>query len=149
MQKYTALAVVSIAAGALVGLTASQARRRAHLLKPVDVDAKTGDGTFELLSPAQFKVGEQFSTNLELNKALAQALESAEETAQKAKAKAKGEASAKDIAALRDKAKAWDDVQEELIALRSFLAEIDALPKALLDQVKAEVEKQRKAAEKK
>ncbi|KQT10969.1 hypothetical protein [Ramlibacter sp. Leaf400] len=51
-----------------------------------------------------------------------------------------------EIRQLREKANQWDEVQEELAALRAFVGEIEALPKELHDQVKAEVEKARTAA---
>lgn len=74
MRKYTATAVVNVAAGALLGLTAKQAADRSHVLKRVHVDAKTGDGTFEVIGPVQFKAGEQFSTDIEPGKAMRELL---------------------------------------------------------------------------
>lgn len=147
MQKYTVLAVLTIQAGATLGLTKAQASDRRHAVKALQVDKKTGDGIYQVLEPVQFKRGEVILTDALLNKQLATVLEPIEETEKKAKDQAAAEAAAKDLAAIREKAKAWDDVQQELTALRGFVAEIEALPEPLHKQVAAEVEKQRKAAE--
>lgn len=79
MRKYTVIAVLTIQAGAVLGLTQAQAATRSHALKPLQVDKKTGAGTYEVLQPMQFKVGEQIATDMELNKQLATMLEPAEE----------------------------------------------------------------------
>lgn len=143
MRKYTVLAVLTLQAGAIVGLTDAQASARTHALKQLQHDKKSGMGQYEVLSPVQFKVGETIFTDAELNKQLATYLEPESVTKSKAAQKAEAEAAAKDMAAVREKAKQWDEVQEELAALRLFVQEIEALPKTLLDQVKAEVEKAR------
>jgi predicted DNA-binding antitoxin AbrB/MazE fold protein len=140
MRKYTVIATLTIQAGAMVGLTKAQAAARGHALKPVDVDRK-GDGVFEVLSPVQFKAGEQIATDTELNKQLAAQLESAEDTAARNKREAKSKEQAAHFAEIEAKAKQWDDVQQELLALRKFVADIEALPKELFDKVKAELEK--------
>jgi hypothetical protein len=148
MRKYTALAVLSIQAGAILGLTKAQAVARSHALKPLQVNTKTGDGTFEVMSPVQFKVGEQFATSAELNKALAESVEPEEVTQQKAKSAGREKAEAAALDAVKAKAKQWDEVQEELAALREFLQEIEALPTELNAQVKAAIEQRRAAAKK-
>jgi ATPase subunit of ABC transporter with duplicated ATPase domains len=130
MRKYTATAVVSIAAGALLGLTGKQASARAHQLKPVEVDKKTGDGTYQVLSPTQFKIGEQFTTDLELNKAMAAVLEPVEVTREKERDKAKAAAATKDLAAARARIKELEDALEAARAefdTKALDAEIEQL----------------------
>lgn len=125
MRTYTALAVVGIPAGALLGLTADQARRRAHLIKPLEVDKKTGFGTYEVLARTEFKVGEKFASNIDVGKAHASSLEPAEVTEKRHAASAKEAARAKDVAALRERAAAQ---AAELEQLRPKAAVFDLLP---------------------
>jgi ATPase subunit of ABC transporter with duplicated ATPase domains len=135
MRKYTVLAVLTIQSGATLGLTGEQAARRSHLLKPLQVDKKTGDGTYQVLQPVQFKRGEVLSADADLNKQLAETLEPAEATEQRARQEAQKKMVAQDMAALKSKAKAWDDVQSELAALRHTAAAIQTLPQPLRDEI--------------
>lgn len=146
MRNYVARAVLTLAAGIRVVLTKEQAAVRAHALMPLSVDKKTGAGTYETTEAIQFKAGEKFSTDADLNKQLADTVETVETAAARAKAEAASIAAAGDLEAIRDKAGKWDEVQEELLALRAFVNDVSALPKALLDQVKAELDKATAAA---
>ena len=109
MRKYTVLAALTIQAGFVLGLTKAQAAARNHALEPVQVDKKTGDGNFKVLSPVQFKAGEQIATDAELNKVLATQLEPSETAAVKSKEAARAKAEAAALEELRAKAKSWDD----------------------------------------
>lgn len=122
MRKYTVIAVLTIQAGAVLGLTPKQAELRKHALKPVGKDA------YEVLSPIQFKVGEEIATDAELNKALATSLESADTTKEKARASARDKAAAKDLAELQAKADQWDAIQPALAALQATAAAFALLP---------------------
>jgi hypothetical protein len=140
MRKYTVIAVLGFPAGVVLGLSDDQAGRRKHALKPLGAK-----GVYETTAPVQFKVGETIATDAAVSKVLATFIEPEEETKAKARDKAKEASATKDLAAIAAKAKQWDDVQVELEALRGFVGEIEALPKELLDQVKAAVEAKRAA----
>lgn len=149
MRKHTVIAALTLQAGAIVGLTDAQASARTHALKVVQHDKKTHMGEYEVTSPVQFKAGETIFTNTELNKQLANYLEPEEATKAKAKDKAKAAAAAEELADLQAKAKEWDAVQEELIALRLFVQEVEALPKELHEQVVVAIDKKRAETQKK
>lgn len=142
LHKYTAIAVVTIQAGALLALTAAQAADRRHAIKPVKVDKDTGDGVFEVLAPMQFKVGETIITDLELNKQLADQLETPEgKGARRQKAAKAGEGD--DVALLKAKAEALDQLLPHLEALGvKTAADLEAIGKkaAALDNVRADLE---------
>lgn len=147
MRKYTVLAVLAIQAGATLGLTGKQAAPRAHQLKPVKVDPRTGDGTYEVLERTEFKVGEAFATDAELNKQLATMVEPADAAKAKVKAVEKGEA--KKLAELEGKAKALDELKSEFerLGISSFDALVDVAAKAKLwDDVQPELEQLRAKA---
>jgi cbb3-type cytochrome oxidase cytochrome c subunit len=121
---------------------------RAHALKRRQHDKKSGMGEYEVLSPIQFKIGETIYTDADLSKQMATYLEPEEVVKDKARAKAQADAEAKSLDEIKAKAKQWDDVQEELAALRLFVQEVESLPKELRDQVEATIEKSRAAAKK-
>lgn len=143
MRTYTVLAVLTLQAGASVALTGKQAGIRAHALKPVKVNPKTGDGIFQVLEPVQFKAGETIATDLELNKALATTLEPVEDTRTKAQARKQAEADAADLQAMKAKAANWDALQPDLEALQTKAALFDRVPTdvqaAVMQQVEAEI----------
>jgi len=56
VEEYKVEKIVSFAGG-LIGLSANQAKRRKHNLKPVKLD-DAGAGVYEIINPVQFKVGE-------------------------------------------------------------------------------------------
>jgi hypothetical protein len=91
-MKYIATAVVTLAAGAEVGLNKDQAAARCHCTTP-SADRK---GWYLVTGPLQFKVGESFLYEGELPKALADAVE----PAKKGPSKAEQEAAAKAAQAL-------------------------------------------------
>lgn len=72
MQTYTAAVVVTLHSGK-VKLTADQARRRMHCLKGSKAGQKSG--IFTILSPIQFKVGEEFGYDGDMPKAMIGQLE--------------------------------------------------------------------------
>lgn len=128
MRKYTVLAVFGVNPGTVLGLNAEQAARRRHALKPLEVDKKTGSGTFEVLSRVEFKIGEQIATDMELTKHLASQLEPVEDTAAKAREKARAAAAAKDLAEMKEKAARWDEFQERIEDAQRKCAAFDSLP---------------------
>lgn len=144
MKKYTVLKVLGFAPGTILGLSLAQATVRSHALKTITPAKDDKHGVYEALAPVQFKAGETVLTDAEVNKALADSLELEGSTKAKAQDKAKAAAQAKDLAALNEKAKAWDDVQPELERLRAADAEVaelrrkaalyDALPEAVRAQ---------------
>ncbi len=141
MKKYTVLKVLGFAPGTTLGLSLAQAAVRSHALKTITPAKDEKPGVYETLAPVQFKVGETVYTDAEVNKALADSLELEGATKAKAQDKAKAAAQAKELDALKEKAKAWDDVQPELERLRAATAQFDTKE---LDQVIAEA--RRKAA---
>lgn len=142
MRKYTVIAPLTLQAGVVVGLASGQAQARSHVLKTIRAaDKKTGMGEYQLTESTQFKLGEVIWTDAAISKQLANALESPDETAARERAAATQKADAESLAQLRDKAAKWDAVQEELTASREFIAAIEQLPKDLLEQVKAALEK--------
>lgn len=141
MKKYTVLKVLGFAAGTTLGLSHAQAAVRSHALKTITPAKDDKPGVYEAVAPVQFKVGETVFTDAEVNKALADSLELEGSTKAKAQDKAKAAAQAKDLEALKEKAKAWDDVQPELERLRAATAQFDT---KTLDQDIAEA--RRKAA---
>lgn len=80
-MKYTTIAVLSLAAGATLGLTEAQAAARKTVLTPIagrkDFYTTTG--------PVQFKVGEEISYDGDLPKHLAKAVKPASKHGDKAK----------------------------------------------------------------
>lgn len=162
MQKYTVIAVLGLNPGTVVGLSHKQAAPRAHLLKPIELDEKAQMGKYEVLARVEFKVGETIYTAATLNKALATALEPEATTKEKAADKKRSEAEAKDIAALREKAKQWDeiaptladlqtnakawtDLQPELDGLQTKAALWDRLPEAVRAKAVQDAEAELKA----
>lgn len=125
MKKYTVLKVLGFAPGTVLGLTLAQAEVRSHALKTITPAKDDKPGVYEALAPVQFKVGETVYTDAEVNKALADSLELEGSTKAKAQEKAKAAAQAKDLEALKEKAKSWDDVQPELERLRAATAQFD------------------------
>lgn len=130
MKKYTVLAVLNIAIGTLVGLTAAQAKDRAYGIKRSESDAGLPKGVlpYEATTALQFKVGETVYVDGELNKALAEQLESEEggkSRSQKAKAEKADKAAAEHLDELRRKAQALDDLQPELAVLRDKASQWD------------------------
>ncbi len=67
MKQYKSVEVTNLNNGC-VELDEDQARRRIHNLKEV------GKGIFEIVNPIQFKVGEKFGYDGEVNARLAQSL---------------------------------------------------------------------------
>jgi len=87
MRKLIALAALTIQAGATLGLTAKQAADRGHALKPLKVEgAPAGSAAYEVVSPVQFKAGETFYCDADLNKGLASLVEDEESQRKKKKA---------------------------------------------------------------
>lgn len=127
MRKFITTAVVTLQAGVTIGLSHAQAATRAHALKPIELDEKHKMGSYHVLAPIQFKVGETIYTDAELNKALVTVLEPEEAHHQKAAAKKRAEAEAKDIALLREKAKQWDAIESDLPLLQEKARALDAL----------------------
>lgn len=75
MKNYTTIQVVTLTAGVLE-LSEDQARRRKHLIKPVEGE----DDVYEIIAPCQFKVGERFGyEGFDLTLALARRFEGGEE----------------------------------------------------------------------
>lgn len=68
MKEYKATSAVTISTGSVI-LNADQARRRTRNIKPL------GDGIFEVINPIQFKSGETFSSDIEVNKSMAVTLD--------------------------------------------------------------------------
>jgi hypothetical protein len=128
MRKFTVIAALTLSAGTIVGLTAAQAKVRAHALKPVQVDKKSGMGEYQVLEPVQFKRGEQIFTDADLPKQLATYLEPEEATRARERDAKRDQADAQALAEIKAKAKAYDDLQPELEALRAKAAAYDALP---------------------
>lgn len=73
-MKYIAIAVVSLPAGAVLGLTEAQVAPRKHALAPV----AARKGWFEAKAEIQFKAGEVFLYDGVMPKAMASAVEDAE-----------------------------------------------------------------------
>lgn len=88
-MKYITTAVLSLGAGALLGLTEAQAAPRRHALAAVP-DRK---GWYTATGPVQFKIGEEVSYEGDLPKALANQLDW--EDKQAGKAAGSGETKAK------------------------------------------------------
>jgi len=148
MKKYTVTQVLTLAAGTILGLTAGQAARRAHALKPAATPVKLPREieVYETTAPVQFKVGEVIHTAAEINKGQAASLEG--EGKQPPKVVKADQAQAARIADLerqlnearhiaedvRDKAAAWDEAktkwdafEAEAATLREKAAAYDAL----------------------
>jgi colicin import membrane protein len=112
-MKYITIAVLSLQAGMLLGLTEAQAASRKTVLAP----APARKGWYTTTGPVQFKVGEEILCDSEIPKHLADAVESPDVSQAKAKARAKAKADAKakaeaDAAALTaDEARAADAAQ--------------------------------------
>lgn len=86
-MKYITLSVLSLQAGAVLGLTAAQAALRQHVLTP----APGRIGWYTTTGPVQFKRGEAVLFEGDLPKHLAEAVDSPETRQTKAKAKAKAQ----------------------------------------------------------
>lgn len=85
MKTYKTIKTVNIAAGRLK-LSADQARRRKHLIKKVDGE----DNVYDIISPCQFKAGEEIGYEGEpLNAALASCFEGEQEARVEARAERK------------------------------------------------------------
>lgn len=69
---------VNLAAGNLVRLTEAQAMYRLHNLRLVDGPAVDDRSTYEIINPLNFKVGEVFWYNGEVNRALLRRLDEIE-----------------------------------------------------------------------
>lgn len=96
-MKYTTIAVLSLQAGVVLGLTDAQAAPRMHALAPVP-DRKAW---YTTTAPVQFKVGEVFIFDGDLPKHLAHGVESADAEKRKAgagKSKPKATAQSPDLA---------------------------------------------------
>jgi len=112
-MKYITIAVLSLGAGVILGLTDAQASARKTVLTPVP----GRKGWYETTEATQFKCGEQIQCDTELPKTmtdLVDAVDSQQLAKAKAKAKAAAEAEAKakaeaDAAAAAAKAKAEAD----------------------------------------
>lgn len=98
-MKYTTIAVLSLQAGVLLGLTEAQAATR----KTVLTAAPARKGWYTTTGPVQFKRGEVFLFDGDLPKHLAQAVDPAEGREAKSLAKA---VKAKSEAQTREKADA-------------------------------------------
>lgn len=72
MKEYKALAVVKIQSGNVI-LNADQGRRRANCV------TVNNDGTYSVIKPIQFKVGEVFSSDIVVNKTLALSISDSDE----------------------------------------------------------------------
>lgn len=83
-MKYTATAPVTLPAGAVLGLSKTQAADRQHAL-----DKGPGKGLYTAKAPVQFKAGESFDYAGDLPKALAVNLEAEAQARAAAAAKAK------------------------------------------------------------
>lgn len=68
MKKLTTVAVTTVANGQIT-LSADQAKTRLHQIRPVKVSKETLAGVYEIVIPVQFKQGESFGYDGELNKA--------------------------------------------------------------------------------
>lgn len=79
-MKYTTIAVLSLQAGVVLGLTDAQAAPRMHALAPVP-DRKAW---YTTTAPVQFKVGEVLLCDGDLPKHLAHGVESADSEKRKA-----------------------------------------------------------------
>lgn len=90
-MKYTTIAVLSLQAGMLLGLTEAQAASRKTALAPIP----TRKGWYTTTGPVQFKVGEEILCDSDIPKHLADAVESPDVSQAKAKARAKAKADAK------------------------------------------------------
>ena len=89
-MKYTTIAVLSLQAGMLLGLTEAQAASRKTALAPIP----TRKGWYTTTGPVQFKVGEEILCDSDIPKHLADAVESPDVSQAKARAKAKAKAKA-------------------------------------------------------
>lgn len=128
MRKYIVSAVLTMPAGAALGLTHKQAASRKHALKPIKVDNKAQFGTYEVLAPIQFKVGEEIQTDAELNKQLATFLESEESVKARALVKDKEAAEASNLSALMEKAAKWDEFEAQVEEAQAKCLAFDSLP---------------------
>lgn len=115
-MKYITLAVLSLQAGALLGLTESQAAARQTVLAPVP----GRKGWYTTTGPVQFKVGEELLHDGELPKHLADAVESPD--AQQAKARAKARAKADAKAKAEAEALAREEAESEAAAIAAEAA---------------------------
>lgn len=86
-MRYTAIAIVTLPAGAVLGLSESQAATRKHALEP-----GKKKGFYTSTATVQFKVGESFHYDGDLPKGLADSLESEESARQVAKSRAEADA---------------------------------------------------------
>lgn len=89
-MKYTTIAVLSLQAGTLLGLTEAQAAPRKTVLTAVPARK----GWYTTTGPVQFKVGEEILCDSEIPKHLADAVESPDASQAKAKGKARAKAKA-------------------------------------------------------
>lgn len=112
-MKYITIAVLSLQAGMLLGLTEAQAASRKTVLAP----APSRKGWYTTTGPVQFKVGEEILCDSDIPKHLADAVESPEAKQAKARAKAKADAKAKAEAdaAAADEARAAEAAQAQAL----------------------------------
>lgn len=110
-MKYIATAVVTLAAGAEVGLNKDQAAARRHCTTP----STERKGWYLVTGPLQFKVGEIFLYDDELPKALADAVE----PARKGPSKSEQEAAAKAAQLLADARAKVSAAEDALAAAQS------------------------------
>lgn len=89
-MKYTTIAVLSLPAGVVLGLTEAQAAPRQTVLSAVPARK----GWYTTTAAVQFKVGEAFLFDDDLPKHLAQAVQDAAKAATAAEHKAKAKAKA-------------------------------------------------------
>jgi len=79
MKQYFVIALAVNIAGGILALNKDQAESRVHCLEDL------GDGLYEVRKPVQFKHGEEFGYDGEINKALLQELEETAENPLSAK----------------------------------------------------------------
>jgi len=125
-MRYTAIAIVTLPAGAVLGLSELQAATRKHALEP-----GKKKGFYLSTATVQFKVGEPFHYDGDLPKGLADCVEREESARQAAKAKAEADAKAHAF----DQAKANYDA-----ALAACAAVTDQTPPEEAVRLKAEME---------
>jgi hypothetical protein len=129
MKRYTVTSPLTLSAGIVVGLSLAQAEPRVHALDKVSFDEKSKTGTYRVVTPVQFKPGEQISVDeASINKALVVSLDGDADAASKVADKKRTAAADKQLAEMKAKAEALDALQPELQKLRATQAAFDQLP---------------------
>lgn len=85
MKNYKVTAASVTIRSGVIGLSEAQAKDRAHLLKAL------GDGLYELLSPTQFKRGEEFGYDGDTNKVLLQHIQETDQESEAEEATTEGD----------------------------------------------------------